>query len=152
MSLTRKLILLITSTVFMITLITAGWGFYVSNHQLDELFDAELAQSTRIVQGLVEHLSSTQSIEQLAFTLSKTLELPDALFQGDEEEDEILPDGAGHKYERKIAFEVWSPDQQPVLDTLRANDAQGLEPGFAWQDAAAYQGPTVPIRDPPAGF
>ncbi|HAC29197.1 MAG TPA: two-component sensor histidine kinase, partial [Marinobacter hydrocarbonoclasticus] len=119
MSLTRKLILLITSTVFMITLIAAGWGFYVSNHQLDELFDAELAQSTRIVQGLVEHLSSTQSIEQLAFTLSKTLELPDALFQGDEEEDEILPDGAGHKYERKIAFEVWSPDQQPVLDTLR---------------------------------
>ncbi|MAP32253.1 MAG: two-component sensor histidine kinase [Marinobacter sp.] len=152
MSLTRKLILLITSTVFMITLIAAGWGFYVTNHQLDELFDAELAQSTRIVQGLVEHLSSTQSIEQLAFTLSKTLELPDALFQGDEEEDEILPDGAGHKYERKIAFEVWSPDQQPVLDTLRANDAQGLEPGFAWQEAAGYQWRTFTMRDTSTGF
>ncbi|MDT9091694.1 hypothetical protein, partial [Escherichia coli] len=80
----------------------AGWGFYVSDHQLEELFDAELAQSTRIVQGLVEHLSGTQSIDQLAITLSRTLELPEAVFQGDEEEDEILPDGAGHKYERKI--------------------------------------------------
>ncbi|ERP87114.1 histidine kinase [Marinobacter sp. ES-1] len=152
MSLTRKLILLITSTVFLITLIAAGWGFYVSDHQLEELFDAELAQSTRIVQGLVEHLSGTQSIDQLAITLSRTLELPDAVFQGDEEEDEILPDGAGHKYERKIAFEVWSPDQQPVLDTLRANDTQGLEPGFAWQEAAGYQWRTFTLQDPATGF
>jgi two-component system sensor histidine kinase QseC len=152
MSLTRKLILLITSTVFLITLIAAGWGFYVSDHQLEELFDAELAQSTRIVQGLVEHLSSTQSIEQLAVTLSRTLELPDAVFEGDEEEDEILPDGSGHKYERKIAFEVWTPDQQPVLDTLRANNARGLEPGFAWQEAAGFQWRTFTLQDPDTGF
>ena len=132
MSLTRKLILLITSTVFFITLIAAGWGFYVSDHQLEELFDAELAQSTRIAQGLVEHLSSTQSMEQISHTLEKTLQLPDGVYQGDEEENEILPGGAGHKYERKLAFEVWSPDREPILDTLRANDSQGLERGFGW--------------------
>ncbi|PPI83759.1 two-component sensor histidine kinase [Marinobacter maroccanus] len=152
MSLTRKLILLITSTVFFITLIAAGWGFYVSDHQLEELFDAELAQSTRIVQGLVEHLSSTQSIEQISHTLEKTLQLPDSAYQGDEEENEILPDGAGHKYERKLAFEVWSPDLEPILDTLRANDSQGLERGFGWQEVAGYQWRTFTLEDPATGF
>jgi len=152
MSLTRKLILLITSTVFFITLIAAGWGFYVSDHQLEELFDAELAQSTRIVQGLVEHLSSTQSVDQLSHTLAKTLQLPESAYQGDEEEDEILPDGAGHKYERKIAFEVWSPDREPILDTLQANDSQGLEPGFSWQEVMGYQWRTFTLEDPATGF
>ena len=152
MSLTRKLILLITCTVFFITLIAAGWGFYVSDHQLEELFDAELAQSTRIVQGLVEHLSSTQSMEQITHTLEKTLQLPDSVYQGDEEENEILPGGAGHKYERKLAFEVWSPDRKPILDTLRANDSQGLERGFSWQEVAGYQWRTFTLEDPATGF
>jgi two-component system sensor histidine kinase QseC len=152
MSLTRKLILLITSTVFFITLIAAGWGFYVSDHQLEELFDAELAQSTRIVQGLVEHLSSTQSIDQITHTLETTLQLPDSVYQGEEEENEILPDGAGHKYERKLAFEVWSPDRKPILDTLRANDSQGLERGFGWQEVAGFQWRTFTIEDPATGF
>ena len=152
MSLTRKLILLITSTVFFITLIAAGWGFYVSDHQLEELFDAELAQSTRIVQGLVEHLSSTQSMEQITHTLEKTLQLPDSVYQGDEEENEILPGGAGHKYERKLAFEVWSPDRKPILDTLRANDSHGLERGFSWQEVAGYQWRTFTLEDPATGF
>ncbi|GAA0847219.1 ATP-binding protein [Marinobacter szutsaonensis] len=152
MSLTRKLTILVTSTVFFITLIAAGWGFYVSDHQLEELFDAELAQSTRIVQGLVEHLSTTQSVDQLSHTLSKTLELPESVYRGDEEEDEILPGGAGHKYERKIAFEVWSPEKEPILDTLRANDSQGLEPGFAWQEVTGYQWRTFTLRDPATGF
>ncbi|WP_372986279.1 ATP-binding protein [Marinobacter sp.] len=152
MSLTRKLTILVTSTVFFITLIAAGWGFYVSDHQLEELFDAELAQSTRIVQGLVEHLSTTQSVDQLSHTLSKTLELPESAYRGDEEEDEILPGGAGHKYERKIAFEVWSPEKEPILDTLRANDSQGLEPGFAWQEMTGYQWRTFTLQDPATGF
>lgn len=152
MSLTRKLTLLVTSTVFFITLIAAGWGFYVSDHQLEELFDAELAQSTRIVQGLVEHLSSTQSMAQITHTLEKTLQLPGSAYQGDEEEDEILPGGAGHKYERKIAFEVWSPDREPILDTLRANDDHGLERGFSWQEVAGYQWRTFTLQDPATGF
>jgi len=152
MSLTRKLTVLVTSTVLFITLIAAGWGFYVTDHQLEELFDAELAQSTRIVQGLVDHLSTTQPADQLSHTLSKTLKLPESAYRGEEEEDEILPGGAGHKYERKIAFEVWSPDKEPILDTLRANDSHGLDPGFAWQEVAGYQWRTFTLRDPSTGY
>ncbi|KAA1174377.1 two-component sensor histidine kinase [Marinobacter salinexigens] len=154
MSLTRKLTILTTSTVFFVTLIAAGWGFFVSDNQLEELFDAELAQSTRIVQGLVEHLSTTQSEDQLSETLTKTLELPDDIFgTGEEEEgDEILPGGAGHRYERKIAFEVWSPDKVPVLDTLKANDTHNVQPGFAWQEVAGFQWRTFTLKDDVTGY
>nr|WP_238942211.1 ATP-binding protein [Marinobacter sediminum] len=142
---------LVATTVLLITLITAGWGFYVSNHQLEELFDAELAQSTRIVQGLVQHLSDTQSQEQLATVLRKTLELPEgALSETDDEE--ILPDGTGHKYEKKIAFEVWSPDREPLLNTLRADDRLGLQPGFAWTEVSGFLWRTFTLRDPATGF
>lgn len=154
MSLTRKLTILITSTVILIASIAAVWDFVVSDHQLEELFDAELAQSTRIVQGLVQNLSPQQPLDQLADTLNRTLELPQAAYQekNGHGDDEILPGGAGHKYERKIAFEVWTPDGKPVLDTLHADDSQGLDPGFAWQQVADYRWRTFTLKDPGSGF
>ncbi|MBW0148371.1 MULTISPECIES: ATP-binding protein [Marinobacter] len=151
MSLTRTLTVMVATMVLLITLITASWGFYVSNHQLEELFDAELAQSTRIVQGLVQHLSDTQSREQLATILSKTLKLPESALS-ESEEDEILPDGSGHKYEKKIAFEVWSPEQDPLLNTLRADDKLELQPGFAWTEVSGFLWRTFTLRDPATGF
>lgn len=151
MSLTRTLTVMVASMVLLIMLITASWGFYVSNHQLEELFDAELAQSTRIVQGLVQHLSDTQSQEQLATILSKTLKLPQSALS-ESEEDEILPDGSGHKYEKKIAFEVWSPERTPLLNTLRADDKLELKPGFAWTEVSGFLWRTFTLRDPATGF
>lgn len=151
MSLTRTLTIMVATTVLLITVITASWGYYVSNHQLEELFDAELAQSTRIVQGLVDHLSDTQSQEQLATILSKTLELPDQALS-ESEDDEILPDGSGHKYEKKIAFEVWSPGREPLLDTLRADDDLGLKPGYAWTEVSGFLWRTFTLQDPTTGY
>ncbi|MBE0486682.1 ATP-binding protein [Marinobacter sp.] len=155
MSLTRTLTLLVTSTVLLIALIAAGWSYVESNHELEELFDAELAQSTRIVQGLIRHLSDTQSLEQLADTLSETLALP-ALGLTDEEletdQNEILPEGAGHKYEKKLAFEVWTPEGIPLLDTLNADDRTGLTPGFAWAESSGYRWRTFTLQDITTGF
>ena len=107
MSLTRTLTLLITTTVLFIALVAAGWSYLESDHELEELFDAELAQSTRIVQGLVQHLADTQSLDQLSSILEETLRLPDNGVPDaelDSDNDEILPGGIGHKYEKKIAF------------------------------------------------
>ena len=41
MSLTRTLTLLVTSTVLLIALVAAAWSYIESNHELEELFDAE---------------------------------------------------------------------------------------------------------------
>lgn len=155
MSLTRTLTLLVTSTVLLIALIAAGWSYVESNHELEELFDAELAQSTRIVQSLIRHLADTQSLEQLSDTLEETLQLPGLNLTEEELEadrDEILPDGAGHKYEKKLAFEVWTPEGTPLLDTLNADDSQGLAPGYAWAESTGYRWRTFTLQDPDTGF
>jgi two-component system sensor histidine kinase QseC len=155
MSLTRTLTLLVTSAVLLIALIAAGWSYVESNHELEELFDAELAQSTRIVQGLIRHLADSQSLEQLSDTLEETLQLPglgltEAELESDR--DEILPDGAGHKYEKKLAFEVWTPEGSPLLDTLNADDSLGLTPGYTWAESTGYRWRTFTLQDPDTGF
>lgn len=157
MSLTRTLTLLVTSTVLLIALIASIWSYIESNHELEELFDAELAQSTRIVQGLVRHLVDTQAIEQLPATLSETLTLPlDPAVELDLEadEDEILPGGVGHKYEKKLAFEVWTPEREPLLDTLNSDDNLGLAPVIPGPNRAAIAGAPLPcrIRKPDSGY
>ncbi|MGM0767102.1 MAG: ATP-binding protein [Pseudomonadota bacterium] len=151
MSLTRTLILLVASIVMLIASAAATWSYIESNHELEELFDAELAQSTRVVQGLVQHLAATQSSEELAGVLAQTLQLPQgALNEGDY--DEILPDGTGHKYEKKLAFEVWTAAGEPMLDTLAANDDQALHPGYAWSEATGFQWRTFTLQDPQTGY
>ncbi|WP_370256928.1 ATP-binding protein [Marinobacter nauticus] len=155
MSLTRTLTLLVTSTVLLIALIASTWSYIESNHELEELFDAELAQSTRIVQGLVRHLVDTQAIEQLPATLSETLTLPlDPAVELDLEadEDEILPGGVGHKYEKKLAFEVWTPEREPLLDTLNSDDNLGLAPGYSWAESRGHRWRTFTLQDPETGF
>lgn len=155
MSLTRTLTLLVTSTVLLVALIAAAWSYIESNHELEELFDAELAQSTRIVQGLVRHLADTQSLEQLPQTLSETLALPRTEDMGidfEADDDEILPDGTGHKYEKKLAFEVWTPDREPLLDTLKADDAEGLVPGYSWAESSGHRWRVFTLQDPATGF
>lgn len=151
MSLTRTLTLLISTTVLIIAALAAVWSYVESNHELEELFDAELAQSSRIVQGLVRHLVETQSSAQLAYTLTETLLLPDgATLEGDY--DEILPDGGGHKYEKKLAFEVWSAEGVPLLDTLIAEDDLPLRPGYSWAESAGFRWRTFTLQDPETGF
>lgn len=150
-SLTRTLIALVASIVMLIAAVAAVWSYIESNHELEELFDAELAQSTRIIQGLVQHLASTGSPEQLAGILQQTLQLPEgALDEGDY--DEVLPDGTGHKYEKKLAFEVWTPEGEPLLDTLAANDDLALKPGYAWAEATGFQWRTFTLQDPQTGY
>jgi len=155
MSLTRTLTLLITTTVLFIALVAAGWSYLESDHELEELFDAELAQSTRIVQGLVQHLADTQSLDQLSSILEETLRLPDNGVPDaelDSDNDEILPGGIGHKYEKKIAFEVWSQQGNPLLDTLTADDSLGLDPGYAWVESSGHRWRTFTLKDSATGF
>jgi len=155
MSLTRTLTLLVTSTVLLIALIAAAWSYMESNHELEELFDAELAQSARIVQGLIRQLADTQSMDQLSETLSETLALPvgdNNRVDFEADNDEILPSGIGHKYEKKLAFEVWTPDRHPLLDTLKADDSEGLVPGYSWAESKGYRWRVFTLQDPATGF
>ncbi len=150
MSLTRTLTLLVTTTVLMIALVAAIWSYIESNHELGELFDAELAQSTRIVQGLVRNM-----VESPPDHLSKILEETVKLLETRQKaggDDAILPEGSGHKYEKKIAFEVWSPEGEPLLDTLAIAEHLPLEPGYSWTESIEFSWRTFTLQDPETGF
>ncbi|MAA65826.1 MAG: two-component sensor histidine kinase [Alteromonadaceae bacterium] len=152
MSLTRTLTLTVTGLMLLMVLIAATWSYFESNHELEEVFDAELAQSARMVQGLVRHLARSQSLDELTASLEDTLQLP-AETDKDDESDEILPNGAGHKYEKKIAFQIWSSDASPLL-TSAALTEQSERPqiGYAWAESGGYQWRTFTLRDPQTGL
>lgn len=152
MSLTRRLTLTVTALVLVMALIASISSYFESNHELEEVFDAELAQSTRMVQGLVRYLSHSQSLPELKAALEDTLQLPPGA-ENEEDEDEILPDGSGHKYEKKIAFQIWSDKDRLLLSSpALTGRSERPEPGYAWAESGGYQWRTFTLQDPVTGF
>jgi two-component system sensor histidine kinase QseC len=96
-----------------------AWGlltvftFFSARHEVEELFDAELAQSARVLLNLTLHELSEDDAKELG---SPNLQL-----------------GPKHSYEEKIAFQIW---QRDVL-LLRSPNAPGepvaREPGYSAQ-------------------
>ncbi|SDX00242.1 ATP-binding protein [Marinobacter mobilis] len=151
-SLTRTITLLVTVTVLSTATLAGFFSYLQSNHQLEEVFDAELAQSTRIVQGLVRHLNLTQSLQALTQTLSETLKLPERIDEEEEEGDEILPGGAGHRYEKKIAFQIWSSGGELLLSTHLRGQRFDPTPGYRWVEQQGYSWRTYNLQDPVTGL
>lgn len=152
MSLTRTLTLAVTGLMLLMVAIAATWSYFESNHELEEVFDAELAQSARMVQGLVRHLARNQSLADLKASLEDTLQLPRDPDE-DDKSDEILPGGAGHKYEKKIAFQIWSRDATPLLTSASLTDQDDRPSiGYAWAESGGYQWRTFTLRDPQTGL
>lgn len=116
----RQMIFIGVNTVVIVLLGITGFITYSStHHELDELFDAQLAQYTRLINQLVVQ------------TLSKPSgELPVIVSIADIKEDNIERTSAeerrveGHKYEEKLAFQVWTTKGNLLLRSSNA----GTEP------------------------
>lgn len=85
-SLRAKLLFLLLAIISVAWLATAGFIYYDAHHEIDELFDAQLAQSAQVLLAQAGH------------------ELKDAREDDDAIASEIA--AASHKYERKIAFQI----------------------------------------------
>jgi two-component system sensor histidine kinase QseC len=89
----RRRLLVILLGLFLITWLALGAGSYVTTrHEVEELFDAELAQSARVLLALLQH-EVEEDEEEFDFN-APTLIYPDK-----------------HPYEEKIAFQVWLGDK-----------------------------------------
>lgn len=153
MSLTRTLTLAVTVMVLLTALLAGVWSYYQSSHELEELFDAELAQSTRIVQGLTRHLSQTQSFSEMRSSLAETLRLPPNVDDDNGAFEISLKKGPGHKYEKKIAFQIWAEDGQSLLTSataIHSNDHG--KPGYDWFQGKDYSWRTFTLQDPLTGL
>ncbi|MFE8070240.1 ATP-binding protein [Marinobacteraceae bacterium S3BR75-40.1] len=150
MSIRRTITILVLSSVLLVAVVAAAWSYWESSHELEEVFDAELAEMTRVMQGLVRDLVQADALDRLR----ETLQLPQGVIDNGEDE-EILPGGVGHKYEKKIAFQVWSPQGKPLVEGPASHIvAAPLEPGYAWISAPRREHAwrVFTLRDPETGY
>lgn len=88
-----------------------------ASHEIEELFDAQLGQSARVLHGLLQLPQARLSAEELATALVESAEHQPAL---------------GHRYESKLAFQVRNADGQVIARSFNAPrlSADDWRPGF----------------------
>ncbi|WP_036565403.1 ATP-binding protein [Oceanospirillum beijerinckii] len=116
-SIRRRTLLLVLSLLTSISLMIGIIGFIEASHEIEELFDARLAQQARILQSLSLGLERMELEDEKRLALQNTFE--QAL---------VVEASGGHKYESKIAYQVWedntlifrsqSAPQEPLSDRM----------------------------------
>jgi len=92
---------LVLSILISMLLILGGmgiWSHLVADHESEEMFSARLATSARVLESLV-----ARQLEKATITSPIIINLPKEL-----EDHDGANEVAGHPYETKIAFQVWS--------------------------------------------
>ena len=111
----HSVLLLGTIALLLVVLGAVAWISYdASEHEAEELFDARLATSARVLEALVARQIETATIAApIVITLPRQLE-------SETEDVEATP--LGHGYETKIAFQVWRGDGQLAVRSASAPD------------------------------
>jgi len=139
-SIRRRLLSTLLLTIVFVSATTLYLSYVDAHHEVQELFDAQLAQSARVLQTLIlPELELHQQDEMRAVQAN----VPHFLGKAKEGEDEET--AYGHEYERKLAFQVWSRDKTMLLRSVtapkKALSVNALTPaarGFSDVDAGDY--------------
>lgn len=124
------LLVVISVTVVAVFTLAATISYTKAGYEADELFDAELAQTARILRATLT-LPQEDGFDEPALNIREisTHDWSQGVVEDDDEEQERTR--LGHSYERKIMFQV--ARQGRVLmrsDNAPFTDTQGLEEGF----------------------
>lgn len=113
-SIRQRLLITLMSIIVLVSFITIALSYEEATHEVQELFDAQLAQSARVLQSII---------------------LPDLLNGRYDELKKIIEYGSngapltlakdevslyGHEYERKIAFQVWDKGKRLIFKSASA--------------------------------
>lgn len=121
LSIQTRLVLLLNLLVIAVLSLTGYISYQQSLHEIDEVFDAQLAQSARLTAGVLQ--ASATLLQQDTPVLIPVAHL-DELIKGQAELSERFL--TGYKYESNIAIQIWRDDQQLILHT--ANLQQPMRP------------------------
>jgi len=91
-SLRRRLLVILLWSFAAAWLLLAAMSYFSARHEIEELFDAQLAQSARVLLGLTLHEIEEENEPDIAGI-------------------DIVGVPWGHKYEEKIAFQIWSGEK-----------------------------------------
>jgi two-component system sensor histidine kinase QseC len=119
-SIRHRTITLILSLLFLGLLIMTAFNLHDSNHEIDEVYDAQLAQNARLLQGIMRMPLASKEHSELYRAFNQALAL-------------AVPKVDGHPYESKIAFQVWNTQGGLLVHTSSAPTftAAPSKPGFS---------------------
>lgn len=121
LSIQARLVLSLNLLVIALLSLTGYISYQQSLHEIDEVFDAQLAQSSRLAAGL---LQTNPSLLAQAEPLLIPVAALDELVKNQAELSERFL--TGYKYESNIAIHIWHDEQHLLLHT--ANPAMPIRP------------------------
>jgi len=112
-SIRRRLIIILLGIVTLTGSLTVLFSYKDAQHEVGELFDAQLAQSSRVLDALIIYEVSLSNISSVEFkkiqnTIDRITVLNGDLFR------------EGIEYERKIAFQMWDVKNNLILHSASA--------------------------------
>ncbi|KIQ56841.1 MULTISPECIES: ATP-binding protein [Pseudomonas] len=119
-SIRRRTLTLIIGLLLAGLAVLSAFNLHDSNHEIAEVYDAQLAQNARLLQGVMRMPLAAQQHADLYRAFNDAL--ADAPLRGD-----------GHPYERKIAFQVWNRAGDVLVHTASAPSFRSppTQPGFS---------------------
>lgn len=106
-SIRRRTLTLIIGLLLTGLLVISVLNLHDSNHEIAEVYDAQLAQNARLLQGVMSMPLASKDQADLYRAFNKAL-------------GEAMPKVDGHPYESKIAFQVWNPQGELLVFTASA--------------------------------
>ena len=130
----RAVLLAGTVAALLLVLGAAAWISYEGGQEeAQELFDARLATSGRVLEALL-----ARQVESATITAPVVITLPGQL---DATDDDDAPNALGHVYENKIAFQVWSAANALLVRSASAPEAPFAPLAAGFSDQAFAQQP-----------
>ncbi len=106
-SIRRRTLTLMIGLMLTGLLILSVFNLHDSNHEIAEVYDAQLAQNARLLQGVMRMPLAGKEHAELYQAFNKAL-------------SEAAPKVNGHPYESKIAFQVWNLQGEVLVHTASA--------------------------------
>ena len=147
-SIKRFLLLAVLSVIVLAWSLSAVFNFYSSKEQVEELFDAELAQMGRILESvMVNHIRSSSGAYSPSLNYLDTELLAETF--GHQEFTE-----RGHKYEKKLAFQVWDGQGKLFFENTSSlpKKFNALKLGYENVEAQQVHWRTFTLKDTDLGF
>ncbi len=117
-SMRRFLLITLLATIALMAMLESIWSHRQGTHEIDEVFDAQLAQYARILLGLIDHASGQASLLEVERWLAAS---------------ESAHSAEHHPYEAQLGFQVWTESAELLgkSSSLPSTRLGPLEQGFS---------------------
>lgn len=110
-SIRGRLLLLILGVFIMTWIVMISAAYVTTRHEIEEVFDAQLAQSMHVLHGLIQHEIMHQELASIQFFIAEYVQ--------------------SHPYEQKLAFQVWSNENLALRSASAPEHPMAYSDGYS---------------------